>query len=77
MRYSAEAHIYFSAQPSVFSHIVINVDVSTFFYSSIKRFLCEVVVAESCLLSSDKKNETMHGVDTILWMILFLLVVMH
>ena len=55
IRYSAEAHIYCSAQPSVFSHIVLNVD---FFFqnSSIKQFLCAVVVAESCLLSSEKNE---------------------
>ena len=53
IRYSAEAHIYWSAQISVFSHIILNVDVSTFcsFKSSIKRLLCAVVVAASCLLS--------------------------
>ena len=54
--YSAEAHLYCSAQPSVFSHIVLNVDVSTFCYfsSSIKSFLCAVLVAASCLLSFEK-----------------------
>ena len=30
MRYSAEAHLYCSAQPEVFSHIVPNVDISFF-----------------------------------------------
>ena len=67
MRYSAEAHIYGYAQPSVFSHIVLNVDVSNFgsFNSSIKRLLCAVVVAESCLLSSKKESETLHDVDMI------------
>ena len=44
---------------------------------SIERFLCAIVVAESCLLSSDKKNETLHDVDMILWMVLFLSVAMH
>ena len=39
------------------SHIVLNSDVNTFLYyiSSIKLFLCEVVVAASCLLSSEKQ----------------------
>ena len=57
MRYSYVAHIYCSAQPSVFSHIVLNVDVSNCFNSSIKSFLCAVVVTESCFLSSDKKKK--------------------
>ena len=39
--------------------------------------MCEVVVGASCLLSSKKKNETLHDVDMILWMPLFLYVVMH
>ena len=57
MRYSAEAHQYCSAQPSVFTHIVINADVSTFGFlnSLIKYLTCAVVVAESCFLSSEKK----------------------
>ena len=55
IRYSAEAHIYCSAQPSVFSHILLNDVVITFFSlrNEIKRLLCAVVVAASCLLSSD------------------------
>ena len=79
IRYSAEAHTYCSAQPSVFSHIELNVYVSTFGYSnsSIKCFLCAAVVAVSYLLSYDKKNVTLHGVDMVLWMSLFLSVVMH
>ena len=58
IRYSAEAHLYCSAQPSIFTHIVLSVDVSTFFpfNSSIKHLLCAVVVAAYCLLSSDKKG---------------------
>ena len=58
IRYSAEAHTYCSAQPSVFSHIELNVYVSTFGYSnsSIKCFLCAAVVAVSYLLSYDKKK---------------------
>ena len=57
IRYITEAHIYCSAQPSVFSHILLNDEVNNFlsFKSSRKCFLCEVVVASSCLLSSDKK----------------------
>ena len=57
IRYSFEAYLYCSVQPSVFYHIVLIVDVSTFsfFYISIKRLMCVVAVAESCLLSSDKK----------------------
>ena len=67
IRYSAEARIYCSAQPSLFPHIVLNVDVSTFCYfnSSIKRLMCAVVVAASCFLSSDKKEwrTAWHGHD--------------
>ena len=56
--------MYCSAQPSVFSHIVLNDVVNTLFLSDdINRFLCAVVVAESCLLSSDKKSEILHAVD--------------
>ena len=52
VRYSAEAHIYCSAQPSVFFHIVLNDDVNTFlsFSSSTKKLLCELVVSAYCLL---------------------------
>ena len=57
IRYSAEAHQYCSAQPSVFFHILPNFDVSTLFLNStIKRLMCAVVVAASCLLSPDKKE---------------------
>ena len=48
-----------------------------FFNNSIKRLMCAVVVAESCLLSPNKNNETLHGADILLWVILFLSVVMH
>ena len=50
--------MYCSAQPSVFSHIVLNDVVNTFSFLSndINRLLCAVVVAESYLLSSNKKE---------------------
>ena len=66
MRYSDEAHLYYSAKPSVFYHIVINVVVSNFysFNSPIKRLLCAVVVTAPCLISYEK-NETLHVVDMI------------
>ena len=60
MRYSDEAHLYCSAQPSVFSHIVINFDISFWFFNnSIKQFLCEVVVSAYCLPSSEKIKHCM------------------
>ena len=53
------------AQPSVFPHIVTNDAVNIFLSlrNEIKRFLCAVVVASYCLLSSDKKSEILHDVD--------------
>ena len=67
IRYSAEAHLYWSTQPSVFSHIVLNDDANNFLYfnSWIKHLLCEVVVAEYFLLSYDKKewNTAWYGHD--------------
>ena len=76
MRYGTEAHIYCSAQPSVFFYIVLNVDVSNFYFLNgpIKYLLCAVVVTASCLISSEK-NETLHGAVMILWTSLFLSVV--
>ena len=58
IRYSTEAHLYCSAQPSVFYYIVINDVVNTrlFLSNDIDRLLCALVVAASCLLSSDKKE---------------------
>ena len=49
--------MYCSAQPLVFSDIVINDDVNNFLSlnNEAKRLLYEVVVAASYLLSSDKK----------------------
>ena len=60
--------MYFSAQPSVFSHIVLNDVVNTclFLSNDINRFLCAVVVAESCLISSDKKGEKLHAVEMVM-----------
>ena len=59
--------MYCSAQPSVFSHIVLKDALNNFFSLSneIKRLLCTVVVAASCLLSSDKRSEILRGVDMI------------
>ena len=59
--------MYCSAQPSVFSQIVLNGVVNTFLYlrNEINRLMCAVVVAASCLLLSDKKNEALHDVDVI------------
>ena len=50
--------MYCSAQPSVFFHIVFNdiFNTSLFLSNDINRLLCAVVVAASCLLSSDKKE---------------------
>ena len=77
--YSIEAHQYCSSQSSVFYHILLNDDVNNFlsFNISIKRFMRELGVEESCLLSSGKKSGTLHDVDMILWMSLFMSVVMH
>ena len=74
IRYSEEAHIYCSAQPTLFPHIVLNDYIINLFIfnSSIKRFLCAVVVVASFLLLSKKNIETLHGVEIILWMSLFL-----
>ena len=57
--------MYCSAQPSVFYHIVLNDVFNTFSFlnNDINRLLCAVVVAASCLLSSDKKSEILHAVD--------------
>ena len=78
MKYSSEEHIYCFARPSVFSHIVLNADVNSFFINrSIKRLLCAVVVALSCLLSFDKNSGTLNDLDMILWMRLLLTQVMH
>ena len=65
---SAEEHLCFSAQPSLFSHIVLN-DVFNNFFSLVnetKRFLCAVVIAASCLLFSDKNSEILHAVDVMM-----------
>ena len=58
IRYSAEAHLYCSAQPSVFYHIVLNNVINTclFLRNDINRLLCAVVVSAFCFLSSDKKE---------------------
>ena len=50
--------MYCSAQPSLFSHILLNDVVITFFSlrNEIKRLLISVVVAASCLLSLDLKE---------------------
>ena len=60
--------MYCSAQPSVFPHIVLNDVVNTclFLRNDINNLLCAVVVAAYCLLSSDKKSETLYDVDVIL-----------
>ena len=57
--------MYCSEQPLVFYQIVLNDVVNTFFSLSneINCLLCAVVVEASCLLSSDKKNETLHAMD--------------
>ena len=59
--------MYCLAQPSVFSYILLNDAVITFFSLSneIKHLLCAVVVAASCLLLSDKKSEILHNVGVI------------
>ena len=57
--------MYCSAQPSVFYYILPNDVVNTFLSlrNDIKCLMCAVVVAESCFLSQDKNNETLHDVD--------------
>ena len=57
--------MYCSAQPSVFSNIVINdvVNNSLLLSNDINRLLCAVVVAASCLLSPDKNSEILHAMD--------------
>ena len=52
IRYSAESRMYCSAQPSVFSHILINDIVNTFFSlrNEGKLLLCAVLVAASSLI---------------------------
>ena len=57
-RYSAESHMYCSAQPSVFSHILLNDVVNTFlfFRNEINCLLCDVVVTAYFLLFSDQKE---------------------
>ena len=64
-KYSEEANLYYLAQPSVFYRIVLNDFVNTFFslINEIKRFMCVVIVAESRLLSLDKKSVTLHKAD--------------
>ena len=54
----------------MFYHIVLNDIVNTFLFlrNYINRLLCAVVVAEYCLLSSDKKGEIMHAVDMVMKM---------
>ena len=77
-RCSTEANLYISAQPLVFLNAVLNDDVNKFYsIISIKHFMCEVVVAASCLLSSDKKSETIHDLDMMLLMNLLLYQVIH
>ena len=60
--------MYCSAQPSVFSHIVLNDVFNTFllFSNDINRLLCAVVVAASCLLSSDKNSEILRALDMVM-----------
>ena len=60
--------MYFSAQPSVFYHIVLIDVVNTclFLSNDINRFLCAVVVVASYLLSSYKKSEILHAVDMVM-----------
>ena len=60
--------MYCSEQPSVFPHIVIN-DVENkcvFLINDINSLLCAVLLAASCLLSTDKKSEILHDADMIL-----------
>ena len=56
--YNAVAHLWHPEQPSVFSHIVINLAdrMFHFFKNSIVHFLCAVVVEESCLVSLEKNE---------------------
>ena len=70
-----QRHIYiYLHNHQYFPYILINDDANNFlsFNSLIKRLLFAVVVAESCLMKSEKNNETLHDVEMILWMCLFL-----
>ena len=52
----------------MFSHVVLNDVGNTYLFlrNEINRLLCAVVVAASCLLSSDKNSEILHAADVIL-----------
>ena len=58
IRYNAVAHLYCSAQPYVFYHILIIVFciMLRFFNNSMMRLMCAVVVTEYCLMSSDNNE---------------------
>ena len=49
----------------MFSHILLNdvVNNCLLLRNDINRLLCAVVVAASCLISSDKNNEILNAVD--------------
>ena len=72
--------MYCLAQPSVFSHIVLNniLNTSPPLINNIQRLMCAVVVVASCLLSPDKKiSERLHDVDVMVYFNLDSSVVMH
>ena len=57
IRYSAEVHIYISLHNHQYFPIFYLMLTSVIFFNIwIKRFLCAVVVSESCLLLSDKRD---------------------
>ena len=65
--YNALANLYCLAQESVFSHIILNVlyILLRCFKNSIMPLFCAIVVAEYCLLLSEKMNETLNDVYVI------------
>ena len=56
------AHVYLSAKPYVLYQISLRSKKQSFLFwnSSIMHLLCVNKVSESCFLSSDKRNETLH-----------------
>ena len=56
MRYSAEAYIYCSVQPSVFSYILLNVEVSFFLKQTNQTFAVYSSNVSIFFLSPDKKE---------------------
>ena len=62
-KYNAAAYLYCLSQPLVSYHIVIISVKRSFYYFNnlMMQLLCEDVVEESCLISTDKMSETHHA----------------